>query len=193
MGNALCHSKTDGASGPVNGSVALSNGSEKKVIQKTQRNRTASTTSATKGKSKISKIKTKDSHPAQSSLFSSSSTTDFSESNPSPVLTANQTEQRLASLPQRNESVAQSLGSGTGSSGIVFSRSPEGSNDTTLINHQIFNNNRNSTIASSDNNTSYSLEKMHERNQVSIEYQWLEGRRYHNTPGASYLLPNDID
>ncbi|KAF9952398.1 hypothetical protein BGZ70_000611 [Mortierella alpina] len=32
-----------------------------------------------------------------------------------------------------------------------------------------------------------------ERDNVSPDFQWLEGRRYHNTPGASYLLPNDID
>ncbi|KAF9947852.1 hypothetical protein BGZ72_010221 [Mortierella alpina] len=32
-----------------------------------------------------------------------------------------------------------------------------------------------------------------QRDNVSPDFQWLEGRRYHNTPGASYLLPNDID
>ena len=35
--------------------------------------------------------------------------------------------------------------------------------------------------------------KMKEHSPASVEFQWLEGRRYHNTPGASYLLPNDID
>ncbi|KAG0075491.1 hypothetical protein BGZ90_009845 [Linnemannia elongata] len=32
-----------------------------------------------------------------------------------------------------------------------------------------------------------------ERNNISPDFQWLDGRRYHNNPDASYLLPNDID
>ncbi|KAF9089669.1 hypothetical protein BGX23_006547 [Mortierella sp. AD031] len=32
-----------------------------------------------------------------------------------------------------------------------------------------------------------------ERNNISPEYQWLDGRRYHNNASANYLLPNDID
>ncbi|KAG0087284.1 hypothetical protein BGZ92_007443 [Podila epicladia] len=31
------------------------------------------------------------------------------------------------------------------------------------------------------------------RKQPSADFQWLEGRRFHNIPGSSYLLPNDID
>ncbi|KAF9901902.1 hypothetical protein BX616_002101 [Lobosporangium transversale] len=50
----------------------------------------------------------------------------------------------------------------------------------------------NKTI-SSGINTTFSNVEMGGCNQLSTEYQWLEGRRYHNIPGASYLLPNDID
>ncbi|CAO3569605.1 unnamed protein product [Mortierella alpina] len=46
---------------------------------------------------------------------------------------------------------------------------------------------------SSNSQTSLSIERKMERDHVSPDFQWLEGRRYHNTPGASYLLPNDID
>ncbi|KAG0264281.1 hypothetical protein BGZ95_003624 [Linnemannia exigua] len=32
-----------------------------------------------------------------------------------------------------------------------------------------------------------------ERSTISPDYQWLDGRRYHNNADANYLLPNDID
>lgn len=41
--------------------------------------------------------------------------------------------------------------------------------------------------------TLFSIERKMERDNISPDFQWLDGRRYHNTPGASYLLPNDID
>ncbi|KAK3842395.1 MAG: hypothetical protein J3R72DRAFT_131041 [Linnemannia gamsii] len=43
------------------------------------------------------------------------------------------------------------------------------------------------------NNNSQSLDRAMERNTISPDYQWLDGRRYHNNADANYLLPNDID
>ncbi|KAG9320258.1 hypothetical protein KVV02_005035 [Mortierella alpina] len=61
------------------------------------------------------------------------------------------------------------------------------------------NNNNNCRFAADSAATSFnsqslfSIERQMERDNISPDFQWLEGRRYHNTPGASYLLPNDID
>ncbi|KAF9186804.1 hypothetical protein BGZ51_001600 [Haplosporangium sp. Z 767] len=152
--------------------------------------------------SMISKFKDKSSHLHPPLSSSSSPSSDFSSSQstlpasvPSfaPITTTTEHVQgQPGAVRSRNTPVD-----------IQFARTHSGSTGNTngqqqqqQQQQQIQRNHRSGaqfTVAASSENSSYSIERKMERDQISTDFQWLEGRRYHNTPGASYLLPNDID
>ncbi|KAF9186874.1 hypothetical protein BGZ49_004139, partial [Haplosporangium sp. Z 27] len=196
MGNSLCHSKDIDIS---DRNIVVAKASEKKEEVPKQEQQTSSNINATNDGKLSSKIE-KVSH--SSSFFLSSPDSPSISSNPSPTTVAednNNTNSNNVDHSNQNQQTPSIQSSGKS---IVFSQSPtEGDKKNSLLNNLVSNNNKNlyqtiatGTTASSDIDTpSHSLEKMDEQTQVSVDYQWLEGRRYHNTPGASYLLPNDID
>ncbi|KAF8950541.1 hypothetical protein BGZ46_004454 [Entomortierella lignicola] len=196
MGNSLCHSKDIDIS---DRNIVVAKASEKKEEVPKQEQQTSSNINATNDGKLSSKIE-KVSH--SSSFFLSSPDSPSISSNPSPTTVVednNTTNSNNVDHSNQNQQTPSIQSSGKS---IVFSQSPtEGDKKNSLLNNLVSNNNKNlyqtiatGTTASSDIDTpSYSLEKMDEQTQVSVDYQWLEGRRYHNTPGASYLLPNDID
>ncbi|KAI8595436.1 hypothetical protein EDD21DRAFT_41922, partial [Dissophora ornata] len=148
--------------------------------------------------------------PSSSSSSSSSISADFCssagfttpESDQTSDVTGHQRNQqhKPAIVLHRADSVAPSspseegLGSGATKNVIAFSRSHA---DCSMSSSKKIDNRNNSAFltgeTSSDDSENLSIDRMRERSNISADYQWLEGRRYHNTPGASYVFPNDID